>query len=58
MDKIFDLIEKEQQRQENEISLIASENLMSKDVIKACGSVLVNRYSEGYPGKDIMPEIV
>ena len=50
-DKIFDLIEKEQQRQENEISLIASENLMSKDVIKACGSVLVNRYSEGYPGK-------
>ena len=51
MDKIFDLIEKEQQRQENEISLIASENLMSKNVIKACGSVLVNRYSEGYPGK-------
>ena len=51
MDKIFDLIKKEQQRQENEISLIASENLMSKDVIKACGSVLVNRYSEGYPGK-------
>ena len=50
-DKIFDLIEKEQQRQENEISLIASENLMSKDVIKACGSVLINRYSEGYPGK-------
>lgn len=51
MDKIFDLIEKEQRRQENEISLIASENLMSKDVIKACGSVLINRYSEGYPGK-------
>lgn len=51
VDKIFNLIEKEQQRQENEISLIASENLMSKDVIKACGSVLINRYSEGYPGK-------
>ena len=51
MDKVFDLIEKERQRQEDEICLIASENYMSKDVLKACGTVLINKYSEGYPGK-------
>lgn len=51
MDKVFDLIEKEQQRQEDEICLIASENYMSKDVLKACGTVLINKYSEGYPNK-------
>lgn len=51
MDKIFDLIEKEQQRQEDEICLIASENYMSSDVMKAAGSVLIQKYSEGYPGK-------
>lgn len=47
--QIFDLIEKEKQRQENEICLIASENSMSGDVLEANGSVLVNKYSEGYP---------
>ena len=51
MDKVFDLIEREQKRQEDEICLIASENYMSKDVLKVCGSVLVNKYAEGYPGK-------
>lgn len=51
MDKVFDLIEKEQQRQENEICLIASENYMSADVMEAAGSVLIQKYSEGYPGK-------
>lgn len=51
MDKIFDLIEKEQQRQEDEICLIASENYMSQDVLNACGTVLINKYSEGYPNK-------
>ena len=50
-DKVFDLINNEQQRQEDEICLIASENYMSKDVLKACGTVLINKYSEGYPGK-------
>ena len=50
-DKVFDLIEKEQQRQEDEICLIASENYMSKDVLKAAGTVLINKYSEGYPAK-------
>ena len=51
MDKVFDLIAQEKQRQEDEICLIASENYMSKNVLKACGTVLINKYSEGYPGK-------
>ena len=48
--EIMDLIEEEKQRQENEICLIASENYMSKDVMDACGSVLINKYAEGYSG--------
>ena len=49
--KIFDLIEKERARQENEIELIASENFTSPQVIEAMGSVLTNKYAEGLPGK-------
>ena len=49
--KIFDLIKKEEQRQLSGIELIASENFTSPDVMKACGSVLTNKYAEGYPGK-------
>ena len=48
---IFDLIKKEQKRQINGIELIASENFVSNDVMKASGSVLTNKYAEGYPGK-------
>ena len=48
---IFDLIEKEEHRQRSGIELIASENFTSPDVMKACGSVLTNKYAEGYPGK-------
>ena len=52
MDKeIFNLIEKEETRQLNGIELIASENFTSPDVMKATGSVLTNKYAEGYPGK-------
>lgn len=47
--EIMDLIEEEKKRQEDEICLIASENYMSKDVMDACGSVLINKYAEGYP---------
>ncbi|MDD2908030.1 MAG: serine hydroxymethyltransferase [Candidatus Gracilibacteria bacterium] len=51
-DKIlFDLIQKEAHRQETEIELIASENYTSLDVMEAAGSILTNKYSEGYPGK-------
>ena len=50
-DIIFNLIDTETKRQEEEICLIASENYMSKNVLKACGSPLVNKYSEGYPHK-------
>ena len=48
---IFDLIEKEKQRQENGIELIASENFTSLQVMKAQGTVLTNKYAEGLPGK-------
>ena len=48
---IFDLIRKERHRQTVGIELIASENYVSDDVMKAMGSVLTNKYAEGYPGK-------
>lgn len=48
---IFDLIAKEQQRQEHGLELIASENFASPQVIKAMGTVLTNKYAEGLPGK-------
>lgn len=50
-DYIFDLIEKEAQRQTEGIELIASENFVSPAVMKAQGSVLTNKYAEGYPGR-------
>src|SRR5687768_7541400 len=48
---IFDLIEKEKERQQNGIELIASENFASPQVMKAMGTVLTNKYAEGLPGK-------
>ena len=48
---IFDLLEAERDRQSNGIELIASENFTSPEVMKACGSILTNKYAEGYPGK-------
>lgn len=48
---IFDLIEKERERQSHGIELIASENFVSSEVMKAMGSVLTNKYAEGYPGR-------
>ncbi len=47
---IFDLIRKEESRQINGIELIASENFVSPQVLSAMGSVLTNKYAEGYPG--------
>ncbi len=49
--QIFDLIEQEHQRQLTGIELIASENFVSKQVLEAMGSVMTNKYAEGYPGK-------
>ena len=60
---ILALIQREQKRQEAELSLIASENYASKAVLQASGSVLTNKYAEGYPGRryyagnDIIDEI-
>ncbi|KAF4318945.1 hypothetical protein JM18_006359 [Phytophthora kernoviae] len=48
---LFDIIEREKQRQRDSISLIASENCTSVAVLDALGSVMSNKYSEGYPGQ-------
>ena len=48
--KLFDLIAQEKQRQMQGIELIASENFVSDQVMQAMGSVLTNKYAEGYPG--------
>ena len=48
---IFDLIEDERERQTTGLELIASENFVSEQVMEAMGSVLTNKYAEGYPGK-------
>lgn len=50
-EKIFDLIRQEKERQMHGIELIASENFVSDQVLEAMGSVLTNKYAEGYPGK-------
>jgi glycine hydroxymethyltransferase len=49
--QIFDLIEEEKERQLNGLELIASENFVSDQVMRAQGSILTNKYAEGYPGK-------
>ena len=48
---VKDLIEKEKKRQKGGLELIASENYVSEDVLECMGSILTNKYSEGYPGK-------
>ena len=48
---IFDLIDKELDRQEHGLELIASENFVSQQVMEAAGSILTNKYAEGLPGK-------
>ena len=50
-DIIFKYIEDEAKRQREGIELIASENYVSENVLKAMGSILTNKYSEGYAGK-------
>ena len=51
---VFDLIYKELERQRNGIELIASENFTSLQVMQAMGTVMTNKYAEGYPAADIM----
>ncbi|MDX1272269.1 serine hydroxymethyltransferase [Bizionia paragorgiae] len=50
-EQIFELIDAEKERQLNGLELIASENFVSDQVMEAAGSVLTNKYAEGYPGK-------
>src|SRR5690606_24851252 len=49
--EIFDLIQEEKERQLYGLELIASENFVSDEVLEAAGSVLTNKYAEGYPGR-------
>ena len=49
--KVFDLIEEEKKRQRDNIELIASENFVSEDILRATGSCLTNKYAEGFPGR-------
>lgn len=49
--QVFDIIAKEKERQQHGIELIASENFVSEQVLEAMGSVMTNKYAEGYPGK-------
>jgi glycine hydroxymethyltransferase len=49
--EIYSAMESEKERQHNTLELIASENFVSKEVMEAMGSVLTNKYAEGYPGK-------
>ena len=48
---LWNAIAKEEERQQNNIELIASENVVSKAVMAAQGSILTNKYAEGYPGR-------
>ena len=48
---LSEMLDKELYRQQNQIELIASENIVSKSVLQAQGSILTNKYAEGYPGK-------
>ncbi|HOK38739.1 MAG TPA: serine hydroxymethyltransferase [Bacteroidales bacterium] len=50
-EKVFEIIKKEKERQMHGIELIASENFVSPQVLEAMGSVMTNKYAEGYPGK-------
>ncbi|HNR00809.1 MAG TPA: serine hydroxymethyltransferase, partial [Trueperaceae bacterium] len=50
-ERIFELIDQEFDRQAGGLELIASENFVSRQVMEAVGSVLTNKYAEGYPGK-------
>jgi glycine hydroxymethyltransferase len=49
--EVWDAIENEHERQQNEIELIASENMVSQAVLDAVGTLLTNKYAEGYPGR-------
>ena len=49
--EIFDLIQEEEARQRKGLELIASENIVTQSVLDATGSILTNKYAEGYPGR-------
>lgn len=58
LNRIMEAIEEEEQRQKNTVELIASENFVSENILKAAGSVLTNKYAEGYPEQDSVDEFI
>ena len=48
---IFSFVDNELKRQNEQLELIASENFVSRDILEVVGSILTNKYAEGYPGK-------
>ena len=54
--EVFEIIEKENERQDTTLNMIPSENYASPAVRAACGSILGNKYAEGYPKKDTIRE--
>ena len=50
-EEVFKSVERELNRQRNNIELIASENFVSEQILELAGSILTNKYAEGYPGK-------
>jgi len=49
--EIYDLVRHETERQNSRLELIASENFVSESILEAAGTILTNKYAEGYPGK-------
>ena len=49
--EVFESVERELNRQRNNIELIASENFVSEQILELAGTFLTNKYAEGYPGK-------
>ena len=55
--QLFESVERELNRQRSNIELIASENFVSPEIMELAGSVLTNKYAEGYPGKRYMVDV-
>ena len=55
--EMFEVVDLETKRQLENLELIASENYVSTSVLEAAGSLLTNKYAEGYPGKDITADV-
>ena len=55
--EVYNILRREDKRQEDNLIMIASENYVSRAVLEASSSTLTNKYAEGYPGKDIIMDV-